>query len=290
MMPASPRRNQSFVPMYGIRGGPLVIHPCAKYVRHDSDTRIRRIKQHAASTTGAEIQKQATPPAGLESDAVDTSDAVMMADMKISLAAKQLAEQVKESRKFWGDFRENFRNEVMSIKPYVDGHVLGQIWQRKVEHNNKPSEGKRQHDEKLSVQNVKLETCLNQIDEAIKFFIVAKLSNGQSTGHDPQHHHLGKIRTAGSLVVGLSKKSMLDEAASKDLLTELTDLERLLDPKSLHGFILDGAHETAETNHEHPGEGDSSRSKDDEAQEPITVDPVGDADEASGVDYYGHRE
>ncbi|KAI0594774.1 hypothetical protein F4775DRAFT_416605 [Biscogniauxia sp. FL1348] len=270
-MPLNPRRSSYFMPVYGTRGSPMVIHPYA-FVCDESETRICRVQQNVPAT-GASTQRHATPPAVSQSNA---ADAVMMADMKISLAAKQFAEQVKESNKFWANFRVNFENEVTSIRSYVDEHVLRQIWQKRIEHNDKSSKSKKQHNGKLCIQNVKLETCLNQIDEAINFLNMARSSHGQSTGHNPRYHHLEKIRAAGSLVVGLSKKSMSDEAACKDLLTELSDLERLLDPKSpvarsLHRFITDGGQGAAEMEDGKSDDKGSSKSEGDVQNEPVTI-------------------
>ncbi|KAI1492799.1 hypothetical protein F5X96DRAFT_329630 [Biscogniauxia mediterranea] len=271
-MPLNPRRSSYFMPMYGMRGSPMFIHPYA-FVCDESETRICHAQQKVTAA-GASIQRHATPPAVPQSN---TAHAVMMADMKISLAAKQLAEQVKESKKFWVAFRENFEKEVTNIKPYVDGHILRQIWQKRIENDDESSRSKRQHDVRLCIQNVKLENCLNQIDEAINFLNMARSSHGQSAGHNPRYHHLEKIRAAGGLVVGLSKKSMTDEAACKDLLTELLDLERLLDPKSpvarsLHRSITDGAQEAAEMEDKKPDEKDSSKSEGDVQNEPVTID------------------
>ncbi|KAI1501168.1 hypothetical protein F5X99DRAFT_210447 [Biscogniauxia marginata] len=266
MMPfPNPRPSTSFIPKYDMRGSPMFIHPCA-VVREDRDTRAHPAQQDAFSVLETPNQSHTTTP-GVAS--TDPANARMMADMKISLAVKQVAEQAQENKKFWVGFREEFEKEVGSIKPYIDEHTLQQIWRKKIEHSNERGSGDMQHGGRFNIQNIKLETCMSQIDEAMKFLAVAESSYGNSTNHNPRRHHLEKIRAAGSLVTGLAKKSMLDEAACKDFLTELSDLERLLDPKNLAAVSLNRfdkgeareAREATDVEGERPGKKNSGKRK-----------------------------
>ena len=174
-----------------------------------------------------------------------------MAETKISLAAKQLSEQVKESMGFWRRFRDEYSQEVSRIKDYVRMSVLQQIWQQKVEYHSKDKCDDRPDDHRFDIQSIKLESCLNQVHEATRLLTEAHLFNYRSD-YDSQRHHLVKIQTTGNLVVYLSKKSALNEAACKDLLEELAELEKLVDPRRqvasmLHHSDKDPTHNVADS-------------------------------------------
>ncbi|KAI1119226.1 hypothetical protein F5Y14DRAFT_126646 [Nemania sp. NC0429] len=148
----------------------------------------------------------------------------MMAETKVSLAADQLGEQVKESLRLWGEFQDEYSTEVHSIKPYVGTSVLRQIWRQKIKFHNKHKYG---GDDQFSIQNAKLESCLNQIDEAIRLLEEVR-SSGRNHDYDSRQRHLAKMQGIGNLVVGLSKKSLVDAVACEDLLGELEELEKLI--------------------------------------------------------------
>ncbi|TGJ87568.1 hypothetical protein E0Z10_g1193 [Xylaria hypoxylon] len=151
----------------------------------------------------------------------------MMTETKISLAENQLSKQVKESIKFWREFRDEYSKEVKNIKLYVGVGVLQQIWQKRAEFNSKNKCG----DKEFAIQSMKLESCLSQVDEAAQLLTGVRLSD-YSNDYDSRQHHLAKTRAAGNLVVDLSKKSVTNEAACIDLLEELAELEKLVNPKS----------------------------------------------------------
>ncbi|KAI1364394.1 hypothetical protein F5Y08DRAFT_307071 [Xylaria arbuscula] len=148
----------------------------------------------------------------------------MMADIKISFAATQLSEQVKESMRFWHRFHDEYSQEVGRIRIYVGMSVLQQIWQQKVVYHRKSKCG----DDQFQVQSIKLESCLYQVHEATKVHAGAQTFN-YSNDYDTQQHHLTKMRTIGDLVVDLSRKSATNEAACIDLLEELAELAKLAD-------------------------------------------------------------
>ncbi|KAI0421717.1 hypothetical protein F5X98DRAFT_370342 [Xylaria grammica] len=156
-----------------------------------------------------------------------------MAETKVSLAANQLSEQVKESIKFWREFRDEYLEEVNNIKLYVGVGLLQQIWQKKVEFNNKDVRG----DKEFTVRSMKLESCLSQVDEATQL-LTGVWSSDHNTDYDSRQHHLAKTRAAGNLVVGLSKRAVTNEAACIDLLQELAELEKLVDPRSPTASML----------------------------------------------------
>ncbi|KAI8955064.1 hypothetical protein F4801DRAFT_531090 [Xylaria longipes] len=160
----------------------------------------------------------------------------MMAETKVTLAAHQLSEQVKESKWLWGNFRDEYSTEVKSIKLYVGVDILQQIWRKKVASKDKYKRGGKE-DDQFDVQTMKLESCLNQLDEATQLLADA-WSLDRSSDYDSRQHHLAKMRATGNLVVGLSKRALTNEAACIDLLGELAELEKLIDPKSPAASML----------------------------------------------------
>lgn len=152
----------------------------------------------------------------------------MMAETKVSLAANQLSDQVKESMRFWRKFQKEYLKEVSSIKPYVGVDILQQVWRKKVEFS--------EDDQQFVVQRVKLRSCLDQVDEAIQLLTESRLSNNND--YDSRRHHLKKVRVTGNCVVDLVKSSETNEAACKDLLKELAELDKLIDLKSPTASML----------------------------------------------------
>ncbi|KAI1165757.1 hypothetical protein F5B18DRAFT_609741 [Nemania serpens] len=202
---------------------PFFIHPYAQArKKHEVPARQRRHKpSEATADDSRRPARQASPVLAVTK---------MMAEMKVSLAANQLSEQVQESMRLWGKFRDEYSTEVDSIKPYVGTSVLQQIWRKKVEFNSKHKRGDKHENQQFSVQSIKLESCLNQVDEATRLLAKVRLSD-HNNDYDSRQYHLKKMRAAGNLVIGLSKKSVVDEAACKDLLEELAELEKLIGSK-----------------------------------------------------------
>ncbi|KAI1735813.1 hypothetical protein F4680DRAFT_433951 [Xylaria scruposa] len=153
----------------------------------------------------------------------------MMAETKVTLATHQLGDQIKESRRFWSKFWDEYLSEVNSIKLYVGVDILQQIWRKKVVSNDKYKRGSKDHHH-FDMQTMKLESCLNQLDEATQLLAEA-WSSDYNLDYDSRQHHVAKVRAAGNLVVDLSKKAARNESACTDLLGELAELEKLIDPK-----------------------------------------------------------
>ncbi|KAI0535654.1 hypothetical protein GGR58DRAFT_478290 [Xylaria digitata] len=206
---------------------PFFVHPHAQARgNHSISTEQRRHPLGGASTvdnSGISIRRP-SPASDIRK---------MMAETKISLAANQLSEQVKESMKFWRRFRDEYSKEVNDIRLYVGVGVLQQIWQKKVEFNSHD----RHSDQEFAIQSMKLESCLNQVDEATRL-LTGLWSSDHGNDYDSRQHHLAKTRAAGNLVVGLSKRAIINEAACIDLLEELAELEKLVDPKSFNAGML----------------------------------------------------
>ncbi|KAJ2982989.1 hypothetical protein NUW58_g6331 [Xylaria curta] len=154
-----------------------------------------------------------------------------MAETKLSLASDQLSEQVKECKKLWRKFRDEYTAEVKNVKLYAGTDILQQIWKKKVEHTSKCKHGDNEDNQEFTIQSMKLESCLSQVDEATELLAQAR-SSGYSSQYDSRQHHLEKMRATGKLVVGLSKSAVTNEAACVDLLGELAELEKLISSKS----------------------------------------------------------
>lgn len=159
------------------------------------------------------------------------------AELKISLAAKQLATQTSESKRFWITFQEMFDKDVAGIKHYISDSILQQIWQKKIEHNDKCKNGDNHDGEQFSMQQMKLEACLEQLDEATKAFKRSQQLD-DPLDHDPRRLALEKVRAAGDLVLGLATKAVANIAACADLVTEASSLEKLVDPMSSESKVL----------------------------------------------------
>ncbi|KAI8628917.1 hypothetical protein F5Y19DRAFT_102129 [Xylariaceae sp. FL1651] len=248
--------------MYDEHNHPFFVHPLAHarrdYGLHAGEQQSHHPTRAAMSRTH---QRCTSPERHLPTSAIEG----MMAEMRVSLAAKQLAEQVRESTRFWRGFRNEYAKEVNSIKFYVDADVLQQIWRQKVKHN-KYKGGEKQDDQQFGIQSMKLKSCLSQVDEVTKLLAKAQ-SSDNSSGHDSRQHHLEKVRATGSLVIGLTKKSMSNEIVCKDLLGELSELEKLTDPSKSTARILhrfDGRKSQKPTRSEKKEVEDSTRSQNEE--------------------------
>ncbi|KAI1407744.1 hypothetical protein F5Y13DRAFT_174237 [Hypoxylon sp. FL1857] len=214
---------------YGPNGTSFYQHPCGHLGRGsderrgNSDSSSRRGRPGSASKPEGRIS-------GKESNPIN-------AELKVSIAAKHLAGQISESKKFWITFQEKYEREVAQIKDYVGDDILQQIWRKRIEYNGKYKDGENQDDEEFSIQCMKLETCLDQINEAAKVFDRSRPQDDRSN-HDPRRIALEKIRVAGALVLGLAAKSAQNSAACANLVTEASNLEKLVDSKSLDAKVL----------------------------------------------------
>ncbi|KAJ8127617.1 hypothetical protein O1611_g6019 [Lasiodiplodia mahajangana] len=209
---------------------PFFVHPYAQgRGNYGISAEQRRPQSSAATVDNLVPPARRSPPA--------PAVRKMMAEMKVSLAINQLSQQVMESRQFWQEFRDEYLAEVESIKYYVGVEVLQQIWRKKIEFNSKDKHGDERDDQQFSIQSMKLESCLTQVDEATELLAEVGWSD-YSSDYDSRQHHLSKVRGAGSLVVGLSKRSVANEAACTDLLEELAELEKLVDSRSATANML----------------------------------------------------
>ncbi|KAI1821273.1 hypothetical protein F4861DRAFT_533058 [Xylaria intraflava] len=214
------------------------VHPYARTregYNTPTEEQRRRRRQHAPEVTPRVNNSDTTVGRGPSDPAMRR----MMADMKLSLAASQLSEQVKEGTRFWREFQNEYSVEVNSIKFYAGGDVLQQIWRKKVEYNHLCKGGDKDDDQSFDIQIMKLESCLNEVDEATRLLAQA-WSSDCGGDYNSRHHYLEKLRRSGNFAVGLSKNSRENEMACRDLLDELAELEKLLDPRTsasmLHRF------------------------------------------------------
>ncbi|KAI1195459.1 hypothetical protein F5X97DRAFT_308027 [Nemania serpens] len=233
---------------------PFFIHPFAQSRKKHHEVPARQRRQQpleATADSSRRSARQASPVPAVTK---------MMAEMKLSLAANQLSEQVQESMRLWGEFRDEYSTEVSSIKPYVGMSVLRQVWRQKIEFKSKHRRGDKHDDQQFSIQGIKLESCLNQVDEATRLLAQVR-SSDHNASYDSRQRYLKKMRATGNLVIGLSKKSVVDEAACKDLLEELAELEKLIGSENstagkLHrtdGRQQRGSIEADEVEAENPG-------------------------------------
>ncbi|KAI1454533.1 hypothetical protein F4805DRAFT_308725 [Annulohypoxylon moriforme] len=236
LQPQSPN-----VATYSLNGANYFPHPCS-YRGKSSDGRY-------GNSDGSRLESRSKPSPKLEDEGEGhsaspvskassfKSNASINAELKVSLAAKHLADQISESKKYWVTFHKKFEGEVAGIKYYVGDDILQRIWQKRIEYNSKYRNGESQDDEEFSIQRMKLETCLDQVDEAAKAFVRSRPPNGRSN-HDPRHLALDKIHGAGALVLNLAVKSALNSASCVDLVTEASNLEKLVNPKSPDAHVL----------------------------------------------------
>ncbi|KAI1309815.1 hypothetical protein F5Y03DRAFT_347453 [Xylaria venustula] len=239
--------------MYNMNTRPFFVHPHAQ-VRKNQRTSVERRQppERTASTVvdfGGPTRQQQQDP-GIKK---------MMAETKISLAAKQLTKQAKESMTFWRQFQEEYLKEVDSIKVYVGADVLQLVWQKRVEHKGKYRGADRKDCHLFEIESMKLESCLSQVDEATQL-LAGTWSSDHNNDYDSRQHNLDKLRAAGKVVVDLSKRSIKNEAACLDLLAELAELEKLLHHFDQHQIQSRTGSEEANKGHssEEPANEDSN--------------------------------
>lgn len=158
------------------------------------------------------------------------------AQLKVSLAAKQLATQISESKGFWIMFREKFEEQVKEIKYYAGQDIIQQLWERKIQHDSKFRNHKSQKHQQFSFPLMGLEACVSQINDAAD--ALTECLRKTPSKHDSRQLALDKIRTAGELVLELAERSIKSSSACADLVMEACNLERLVDPKSPEARII----------------------------------------------------
>ncbi|KAI0452676.1 hypothetical protein F5B21DRAFT_482542 [Xylaria acuta] len=213
---------------------PFFVHPYAQG-RADHGVSTGQRREHPSAAGATSVTDGPSAPERRPRPTLAMRE--MMAETKVSLAAHQLSEQVKESKWFWGKFRDEYSLEVKSIKLYVGVDILQQIWRKKVASKDKYKRGGKEDDQQFDIQTMKLESCLNQLDEATQLLAEA-WSSDYSSDYDSRQHHLAKMRATGHLVVNLSKRAVTNETACIDLLEELAELEKLIDPRSSAASML----------------------------------------------------
>ncbi|KAI8956520.1 hypothetical protein F5Y11DRAFT_173482 [Daldinia sp. FL1419] len=241
--PYSFSRPQSQLGSYSPHGTSFFAHPCAHSDNATDDQHEKSIGNHLvtrskpSSRSGDKVPKESRPATPASATPSIENEASVNAELKVSLAAKQLSLQISESKRFWIVFQEEFEEEVKAVKYYVDDVVLRQIWQKRTEHNKKYKSGENQDDEQFDIQRIKLETCLDQIKAAARAFTRTHPLSDPSN-HDPKHVALEKIQETGDRVLHLAFKSMTSNIACADLVTHASDLETLVDAKGPHAKIL----------------------------------------------------
>ncbi|KAI2468727.1 hypothetical protein F4781DRAFT_253585 [Annulohypoxylon bovei var. microspora] len=228
---------------YSLNGTNYFPHPCGYHGKSfedrygNSDGSRQGTRSRSSPKLGSSGERQSTSPVSRTSGSGSRINASINAELKVSLAAKHLADQISESKKYWITFQKKFEGEVAQIKYYAGDDILQQVWQKRIEHNSKYKNGESQDDEEFSIQRMKLETCLDEVNEAAKAFVRSRPPDDRSD-HDPRHLALDKIRGAGVLVLGLAAKSALNSASCVNLVTEASNLEKLVNSKSPDAQVL----------------------------------------------------
>ncbi|KAI0839082.1 hypothetical protein F5Y06DRAFT_265963 [Hypoxylon sp. FL0890] len=225
---------------YTLNGTSYFPHPCS-YHGKSSDERCGSSegsrRGRPGSSSKLEIPAQGPSVSGNPIIPGKAASVNINAELKVSIAAKHLADQISESKKFWVTFQEKYNREVAEIRYYAGDDILQQIWRKRIEYNGKYKNGENQDDEEFSIQRMKLETCLDQVNEAARAFVQSRPRDDRSN-HDPRHVALEKIRGAGGLVLDLAAKSALNSGACANLVTEASNLEKLVDSKSPDAKVL----------------------------------------------------
>ncbi|KAI1474458.1 hypothetical protein K445DRAFT_9947 [Daldinia sp. EC12] len=227
---------------YNPDGTSYYAHPCANHSidtddqngKPDLDQPRMRFKSSSRSRPKALRSRPVTPAPAAPNVRTSTD---VNAELKVSLAARQLAFQISESKNFWIAFQDEFEVEVKAVKYYASDDVLQQIWQKRIEYNSKYKSGENQDNEQFKIQKMKLETCLDQVKDAAKEYIQSHPLNSPSN-HDPRHIALEKVQVAGDRIILLAEKSTLSNIACVDLVTQASDLEKLVDSRSPEAKIL----------------------------------------------------
>lgn len=148
---------------------------------------------------------------------------------RLAQAARQLHDQTKESEIIFQTFYDKFNEDIGSIRNYVDAATRRRIWQSKVEQNAKYSEGKKNEDQQLAYQLNKLKVCFHRFNDFAKNITVGHGTTDADV-HDSRGFQLEKICATYDRVSRLARKSLVDDGACRDLITELRELLNMVDP------------------------------------------------------------
>ncbi|OTB05053.1 hypothetical protein M426DRAFT_320114 [Hypoxylon sp. CI-4A] len=232
-----PRSQSSQGTTYTMHGPSYFPHPFSLHCHDKSASGGSHKGTRTVSSSGSGGSDEIPRTSPILGRPKGTANPSLNAELKIALAAKHLADQIGESKKFWITFHESFEQEVASVRYYIDDDILQQIWQKRIEYNSKYRSGENNDDEEFTVQRVKLETCLDQVNEASRAFARSR-PLGDQAEHDPRRLALEKIRGVGVLVLDLAAKSARNNGACADLVVEASNLEKLVDARSPDAKVL----------------------------------------------------
>ncbi|KAI2625984.1 hypothetical protein GGS26DRAFT_562851 [Hypomontagnella submonticulosa] len=239
----SVRHPSSHSASYSQRGTDYYPHPRSNYSPSVDENYVRSpairqpVKAKAPSLSGDREDNDSTTSSILGDPHIEISPNINV-EVRVSVAAKQLAFQISESTKFWTTFQNEYNEEVAAITSYVQSGILEEIWRARTEYDGKGmSDEERQDFEQFDIHRMKLEACLDQLNKATKALTRSRAS-GDRSSHDSQQLSLKKIRVAGSLVLRLAAKVVSNHAACPDLIAEASRLEKLVDPKGPDARML----------------------------------------------------
>ncbi|KAI5865894.1 hypothetical protein GGS23DRAFT_594059 [Durotheca rogersii] len=240
------RPHPALLPSYDYESPPYYPHPYT--ARHEDDEersrhlhrgrreerRPRSPSPSIPSTPLRRSRSRASP-----ANAATRIDARTSTELKLALAARDLADQIDESKRFWATFHEHFEKEVMGIRYYVSDDILQQIWREKIRYNSRHKSGESPDDDQFGFQQVKVETYLHQVKKTGKVLIRSQ-PLVDSSDQDPQNLRLtlDKIRNTGARVLDLADRSATNRTAYVDLMKEASNLEKLVDPRSPDAKVL----------------------------------------------------
>ncbi|KAI1772618.1 hypothetical protein F4818DRAFT_424956 [Hypoxylon cercidicola] len=230
-----------------------------------SDSGRGTVRSRVPSSSRGPEDDHPPPPGSIASSSGLST--IISAELKVSLAVKHLATQISESKTFWTTFQEKFEKEVAEIKYFAGDNIMRQLWQKKIEYDSEFMIDETQIHQQFSFQQMKLEACMDQVNNAAATFAEC-LPQKSHSNHDSRQLALDKIQAAGALVLKLAARSAFNNAACADLVTEASNLEKLVDPQSPEARILHrfDRHETKK-----PTLGDDN-SAEPSSQEPDSTD------------------
>jgi hypothetical protein len=257
----------TFGPLHvnGANGVPFLLHPCAFGVRPNA--------QHGIDEDRAKDAPLGNGVGKVVTGKLDTGGEGHLVEQRVSQAAKQLYDQVSQSRSIYDDFHKSDEKDIERIGEYIGNDIQNRIWEEKVEQNRRHKTGLDQEDKQLTYQRDKLMTCLRCLSDAAA---VLARHYADRLDHESRELQLEKIRAAGGRVRRLTKKAVSNEAACKDLITELDELWSLLDPENSTAKVLyridkregqvASQPEEKDSDHVHSGSGEDPSSQKDEKE------------------------
>ncbi|KAI0392767.1 hypothetical protein F5Y17DRAFT_435003 [Xylariaceae sp. FL0594] len=151
------------------------------------------------------------------------------ADMRVSLATNQLKDQVKENISLCRELLDEYTNEVDLIKQYIGPDILENIWRSKIKFIDKRKDG-QENTPRFALQKFKLESCLGQVDDAMRM-LLRECSSDRRSGKS-RRYQWEKERASWKLLTNLSAMSTKSETACRALLNELVELQQRMERKN----------------------------------------------------------